>query len=516
MNKIYRYILGMAAMCVAAGCTSGFEGFNTQAYSPEKISPAMNFPQMIDCLASAEENPCQRNNTFWAVFGGYVTPSSSWSRNTNFWTYNIDEDWNKWTADWYYSTFYPPYFKLVQSEGRSGYYYQMAQLLRVYVMQMVASLQGPLPYTQVKDGDIYVGYDDETTAWHAMFDDLDAAILEINAAAVSGANPLSSVDRVYYGDNAKWLKFANTLKLRMAMRISSIEPGYAQQKAEEAVAMGVMTSASESAYDHCSGRYPNGYYQVSTWAQGAGEVRPNACITSYMNGYNDGRRDKYFTADKNGGYTGVRMGAVNQTPNDYVDFSMMIYSKDNTTPMPIMYAAEAAFLRAEGALKGWNMGGTAQQFYEDGIRLSFAEWGASGADAYIADATSTPGDHTDLADVSRSIVNKSKVTIAWADGDNDDKKLERIITQKWIALYPLSLEAWCDFRRTGYPYFYPTLNNLSNGECSDERGQRRLHFSQTEYLNNEANVKAAVQMLGAKRDGDGVDLWWALQSGSKY
>lgn len=512
MNKIGKYILGVAASCIAAGCTSGFEGFNTPSYSPMKMSSEMNFPQMIDCLGSPEENPCQRNNTFWAAFGGYVTPTNSWSKNTHFWTYNVDDSWNKWTVHYYYSdTFYPAYFKLVQSEGTSGYYYQMAQLLRVYVMHMVASLQGPLPYSQIKDGEIYVGYDDETTAWHAMFDDLDAAILEINAAAVSGANLLSSVDRVYYGDNSKWLKFANTLKLRMAMRISSIEPDYAREKAEEAVALGVMTATSDSAYDNCSGRYPNGYYQVSTWD----EVRANACITSYMNGYSDARRAKYFTEDANGSYTGVRMGISGQNPSDYSSFSQLIYSQKQSAAMPIMYAAEAAFLRAEGALKGWNMGGTAQEFYEEGIRLSFSEWEASGADSYIADAVSTPANHTDFTS-SRSINNQSTITIAWSDSDSDDKKLERIITQKWIALYPLGLEAWSDFRRTGYPYFYPTVNNLSNGECSDDRGQRRLRFSEDEYLYNGPNVEAAIQMLGAKRDGDGVDLYWALQSGSKY
>lgn len=517
--KFYQYILGFATLC-AAGCTSGFESFNTPEHNPTTLPATASFPTMIDCMSSAEENPCQRNNTFWACFGGYVTAPNSWSRSQLYSTYNIDDSWNEWSVNYYFTTFYPAWFQVKRLTDGEGYYYQMAQLMRVYVMQMVASLQGPLPYSQIKDGDLYIAYDDETTAWHAMFDDLDVAIAEIQSAATSGDMPLSSVDRVYGGDNSKWLKFANTLKLRMAMRISNAEPEYAQQKAEEAVAAGVMTSTSDSAYDDVAGRYPNGYYQVSTgW--GSYEVKANACITSYMNGYNDPRRAAYFTEqahNADGGYMGVRSGIAGCIPSTFQNYSGTIFeaSDGQTKPMPIMYAAEAAFLRAEGALKGWNMGGTAKEFYEEGIRLSFEEWGVSGADDYMSDDTLQPGSYTDAGDSSNSITNRSKITIAWDSVSDDEKHLEQIITQKWLANYLNSLEAWSDFRRTGYPYIFPPKDNLSGGECSDERGQRRLRFTLNEYTNNTANVRAAVQMLGAKRDGDGVDLYWALQSGSKY
>lgn len=475
---------------------------------------------MIDCLASPEENPCQRNNTFWACFGGYVTAPNSWSRPQLFSTYNIDDSWNEWSVKWYFEHFYPAWFQVKRLTGGEGYYYQMAQLLRVYVMQMVASLQGPMPYSQVRDGDLYIAYDDETTAWHSMFDDLDAAITEIQSASASGAMPLAAVDRVYGGDNSKWLRFANTLKLRMAMRISNVEPEYARQKAEEAVVAGVMTSTSDSAYDNMTGRYPNGYYQCSTgW--GSYEVKANACITSYMNGYNDPRRAVYFTQqtyNDDGGYMGVRSGIAGCVPATFTRYSGTIYEAGDgkTKPMPVMYAAEAAFLRAEGALKGWNMGGTAEGFYEEGIRLSFEEWGVSGVEAYLSDAVNLPGDYKDVANDSNNVANRSRITIAWNSVSTDEKHLEQIITQKWLANYLNSLEAWSDFRRTGYPYIFPPKDNLSAGECSDERGQRRLRFTLNEYTNNSTNVKAAVQMLGDRRDGDGVDLYWALKSGSKY
>lgn len=527
MNTLSKYILGIALLCTAAGCTSGYEKFNTNPYQPPTLPVETFFPAMFDCLASPEENPCQRNNAFWAAFGGYVTPIGNWGSipdGTDFSTLSASDDVNKWTVNWYFNHFYTSWFEVVRLSGGKGYYYQMAQLLRVYTMQMVASLQGPLAYTQIAAGKFYVPYDDEQTVWHAMFEDLDAAILEIQSAAITGSSPLASVDRIYNGDNTKWLRFANTLKLRMAMRISSIDPDFAKQKAEEAVAGGVMTSTGDSAYDNLNGRYPNGFYQINAgWD--AYEARANANIVSYMNGYGDPRREMYFSkqslsdADGTPDFIGLRMGVARSAVSDAKHYSGPIYESDakgQTRPMPIMLACEAAFLRAEGALKKWNMDGTAREFYESGIRLSFAEWGAAGVDAYLADNASVPGNISDPRDPSNNLNNKSTITIAWDESATDEVKLERIITQKWIAGYPNGLEGWSDFRRTGFPYFFPPKRNLSSWSCTNERGQRRLRFSIDEYNNNKENVTAAVQMLSNNIDGDNTDLWWALKSGSKY
>lgn len=499
MNKI-KYIIGIVVLAVAVGCTGAFEDYNKNPYEPSTLPVNSFYPGMIDVLASPEENPCQRNNTFWACFGGYVTATNSWSRNNLFSTYNVDDSWNKWTVNWVYEKIYSNWFQIKEITGGSGYYYQMAQLFRIHAMVMIASLQGPMPYTEVSDASIYVPYNDEETVWHAMFDDLDAAIREISLVEES---LLADVDRVYYGDNSKWVKFANTLKLRMAMRISNADPVYAQQKAEEAVAAGVMTSVNDSAYDHLDGRYKNGYFTVASW----GEVRANATIVAYLRGYNDPRLSKYCS----GTLSGARSGVAGTTTGAW-SFHMQLRYGEND-PMPIMYAAEAAFLRAEGALKGWNMGGNAKDFYEEGIRLSFDEWQTTGVETYLADRTSTPATHTDGL---YTIANRSTATIAWNDSDSDDKKLEKIITQKWIANYPLGLEGWSDFRRTGYPYIFPPYNNLSGGVCSNERGQRRLRFSEDEYNLNSANTQAAVKMLSNGIDSDGTDLWWALKEGSKY
>ena len=176
------------------------------------------------------------------------------------------------------------------------------------------------------------------------------------------------------------------------------------------------------------------------------------------------------------------------------------------------------FLRAEGALKGWNMGGDAKTFYEKGVRLSFEEFGVSGADDYLADATSIPGNYVDnliAGHTGNNYTNQSSITIKWEDGADDAKKLERVLTQKWIACYPDPMNGWADFRRTGYPRIFPATESM-NADCNTGRGQRRLRFTRSEYNNNKANVEAAVSMLSNGKDSNGTDLWWAMKENGTY
>ena len=210
------------------------------------------------------------------------------------------------------------------------------------------------------------------------------------------------------------------------MRISGIAPEYARTKAEEAVASGVLSGIDDSAYDTTnSGQTNNGYKIVDGW----GELKANACLVSYMNGYADPRRAAYFTeADESlgGGYIGVRSG-TNEPPvpadyNGYSSFRIARVAnkglKDaGANPMPIMYASEAWFLRAEGALRGWDMGGTAGELYEEGIRKSFEEFDVDGAEEYMADSEKRPGNHTDPKSSMDSYTNQSTITIAWNDVD---------------------------------------------------------------------------------------------------
>jgi hypothetical protein len=177
-----------------------------------------------------------------------------------------------------------------------------------------------------------------------------------------------------------------------------------------------------------------------------------------------------------------------------------------------MNAAEVSFLRAEAvAIFGFSMGGSAEDFYNNGIRLSFEQWGVSGADAYIADSTSMPANYEDPSGYNPYSGSLSTITIKWDESASKEQKQERIITQKWIANWLLGNESWADLRRTGYPVLMPVVYNGSSSIISNDQTPGRMPYPQEEYTNNAANVQAAVQNYLKGPDNLATKLWWACK-----
>jgi hypothetical protein len=153
------------------------------------------------------------------------------------------------------------------------------------------------------------------------------------------------------------------------------------------------------------------------------------------------------------------------------------------------------------------MGGTAKDLYEQGIAVSFDENGVSD-DTYATDGTSTPIAFTDNADGSSYNASApSDITIAWIETESFERNLERIITQKWIAMYPDGPEGWAEFRRTGYPKLFPVVNNNSNGTIDTDEQVRRIPYPDSEYDTNSAGVQTGITLLGGQDNG-GTKLWW--------
>ena len=92
-----------------------------------------------------------------------------------------------------------------------------------------------------------------------------------------------------------------------------------------------------------------------------------------------------------------------------------------------------------------------------------------------------------------------------------NKESDRIITQKWIANFPLGVESWSELRRTGYPHLMPVIENKSGGSISSEHMIRRLWYPPTEYTENLSNINLAIGMLGGPDNG-GTRLWWDKKS----
>lgn len=512
-KKILNIVLAAAVTPFLCCCTDNFEEYNTNPYEPHSLNPPMLFATMITTGINVQQNDNQMIDQMVAgPFSGYLTMANSWG-GSNFNTFNQTESWNQIPFNTPFEKFYSNYFKLETATGGKGHYWAMAKLLRVNTMLRVTDCYGPIPYSQVANGKTAVAYDSQEDVYKHMFEDLDYVIQMLGEFVdeVGGLKPLEGYDPVYNGDYNKWMRFANSLKLRLAVRISNVSPELARTKAEEAVksTRGLIDTNDNNAYVGV-GAEPNPLWLVaSSW----GEIRINATIASYMKGYSDPRSAVYFTTSKLGGdspYMGMRSGLEGVKPATYSGYSMPNYEQKDD--MLMFCAAETAFLRAEGALRGWDMGGSARDFYEQGVKLSFDQRKVSGADEYLANAVAVPEPFIDPVNPAKcNYTPKTKITIAWNEGASTEEKLERIITQKWIANFPLGFEGWADYRRTGYPEVFPSVSNLSNGVIDTNRQLRRLPFPLSEKQGNSANVSAAVSMLGGPDTG-ATDLWRAKKN----
>ena len=201
--------------------------------------------------------------------------------------------------------------------------------------------------------------------------------------------------------------------------------------------------------------------------------------------------------------------------SDYTGYSSLNLTNGTpsfsiTTPVQIMTAAEVYFLRAEAALRNWaNAGGDAETLYNQGITTSMEQWGATPG-AYLTDNTSTPAGFADPKNAANNAPSPSAITIKWDNAATPEAKMERLITQKWIAMFPEGQEAWTEFRRTGYPKLFPVVNNFSGGVIKSDVQIRRLPFPQNEYNTNSAEVTKAISLLKGPDNG-ATRLWWDVQ-----
>ena len=507
---------------VLAGCTGKFEEYNTNPFGPtpeQMVGDGANVGALIknmqQVLVQGQQNLSQQiDQMIGSEYGGYISNLNTWNNAGNFYTYNPRINWIGYQFDEMMPQIYTNYFEISRLTEKSGLVYNWSQILRVFGSLLLNNAYGPIPYTQVKDDEMAVPYDTEADLFNAMFAELDEAIEGMTPIAASGEDTsiYAEYDMVYGADFTKWVKFANTLKLRMAIRISNADATLAQQKAEEAVAhpIGVMTAAGDAAWSTFNDGM-NPYYRAEIEWNG-GEFRLSANVQSYLGGYADPRLAKYAKSTTYGDFTGV-LGVRNGIYQSAISFAE--YQKFSTTAIAqndkllAMSAAEAWFLRAEGSLKGWNMNGTAQELYEQGVKTSMEERGASIGDYLSSEAV--PADYEDPYKPNNNIAAISAVTPKYNADAGTAENLERILVQKWIASFPNGWERWADFRRTGYPKMFPVVNNSNNDGVTDELGMRRIPYSTNEYNTNPTNVAAAVTMLGGPDTG-ATDLWWAKKN----
>lgn len=521
--KVYKYtsiIFFALASFFFTQCTDDYDAYNKTGVNDEEGERDAYFMRqhmtnMQNWIIPSNEHANQfTEQLLGGTYAGYFADINPGFNNRNFSTYAPESGWIEATFNNAMKNVMTSYNQVITMTN-DPMLLSVASITRVMAMSRITDIYGPIPYSKVGvDGSLNTPYDSQQQVYETMIKELNDAIATLTENKTS--NFSSKADRIYAGNTVNWIKLANSLKLRMAIRMSGVNPTLARSTAEEVMAHseGPILSNSENANLVLISGQTNPYsFGFNLWGDG-GDTHISADIVSYMNGYNDPRRASYFEKDCGFGkdtFVGFRSGVTippQTTGQMYTNMNPDIY---NGTSMRLMNAAEVAFLRAEGALRGWNMGGSAKDLYESGITLSFEQWGVSGATDYIANASNMPERYVDPLGNFSFEGSASTIKIVWSNSASFEKNLERIITQKWIAIYPNGIEAWSEFRRTGYPKLMPVVLNRSS-VVSTERMVRRLSYPQSEYTGNLSNVQQAVSSYLDGPDNMATDLWWAKRN----
>jgi hypothetical protein len=350
----------------------------------------------------------------------------------------------------------------------------IAGIMEVYTWSILVGTFGNVPYTKALDiNNLFPEYDDAKTIYANLLTRLDADIASLNPAEKGFE---ANQDLVYGGSVAQWLKFAHTLKLRMAMLIADSDTP-ASQAAVEAADANAFSSAADNAVFRYQSATPN---NNPIWADLVQSKRQDfiasASLIDKLNALSDPRLKQYFSPNDNGVYVGGVNGSTN-TYSSYARASSKVIAID--APALLLDYVETEFYRAEAKERGYAVAGTAAEHYNNAIRASIKYWGGTDAEAdtYLA---------------------RPDVAYATATGTWEQK----IGTQKWIALYNRGYETWTEIRRLDFPVLAPPTSPKSGYPT------RYTYPTNEQTLNNKHYTTASSAIGGDKVD---VKLFWDKQ-----
>lgn len=358
----------------------------------------------------------------------------------------------------------------------------IARIMKAYMFSIVTDKWGDVPYFDALKGSANPTpkYDRQQAIYADLLKELRESVAQFDGgAAVQG-------DLLFGGDAAKWKRFANSLRMRLAIRLTEADATTA--RTEYLAAYGDASGWIDDNSKNAAFPFLNNRNFRNPWAAKVDQrddLAPSNVFVDSLNSYSDPRRAKYFTA-VGGTYRGAPYG-WNQgdiqtwaSNNTYSRIGTAITAQD--APGYMITASEMQFIKAEAALRGWIAATDFVASYTKAIEQSFQQWGvytATNYAAYIADPKVVVTTGTDQATGRR-----------------------RIATQKWMSLYPNGQEAWSEWRRLNAPALSPARDAQSG-----RRIPLRAGYPATEPTLNGANYNAQVATM-AGGDTNDVPVWW--------
>lgn len=354
--------------------------------------------------------------------------------------------------------------------------------LRSWIFQNMTDLWGDIPYSQAlkaqaEDGTVTPAYDSQKEVYDGLFRDLQTAVGQMEP----GRPGFGPEDLLYQGNMQRWQKFANSLRLRLAIHLSEVDPQRAAAEAAAAVSGGVFTSLADEAKLVYAESAPNQNPYHIGFAERPGDYRVSATVIDTLLALQD-PRVAYFAdpAESDGAFRGLANGLPDQHDVLYGSVSLFgEWHRRANAPAVFLSYAETLLSQAEAAERGWIAGDPAQ-FYRQAITAAMQVYGIPQAeiDAYLA-----------------------QPRVVYKGGAAG---MEQIALQKWLALYDQGIEAWTEWRRTGLPRLTPAVANENAG-----RIPLRLPYPVSEAAVNEPNLNAAIERQGGATINN--RLWWDVR-----
>lgn len=455
-------------LAAASGCDDGLTDINRNPNAPDRATPEQLFPNAVEAAVSRAYGS-----------GLHMDLTALWAQHYAEFLYTSEDVYevSDGALSGHWGGFYAGPLQDLQEvidkgeeEGRP----QVAAVGRVmqsWTFQVVTDLWGDVGYSDALRGrEEGASSTPELDPQQQVYDGMLQTLAGAQATLAAGGSVLPNADLIYGGDAAQWQRFANSLRLRMAMRLSQVDPAKARAEFADALADGVFQGNGDNAvlhyFDDEVNVHPLYAYQRSRDDHGI-----SATMVDTLASLSDPRLAIYADVSGRGEYAGMPNGVLADPPIDSISRIGTRFTRADAEAVLMEYA-EVLFLQAEAVERGW-IAGDAAALYRQAIEASMQRLGVAQAeiDAYLA-----------------------QPEVAYAG-------LPSIGLQKWIALYGNGPEAYAEWRRTGYPVLVAGPDALNGGAIPV-----RLPYPESEARRNGENLDEAI----ARQGGDGLSdpVWW--------
>ncbi|QXV66258.1 SusD/RagB family nutrient-binding outer membrane lipoprotein [Mucilaginibacter sp. 21P] len=479
-------------------CKKDFLSLETNPNAPSSTTPQFTLAGALKVSADISNTSSQYNA--YATWAGQWAPSGNYVPSVQLQQYNFDNTfYQTWTPLYQNATNFNNLVKFGLADASFAKFQAIGMIMKVYDFQQLVDSYNNVPYTDAFQAPsvLFPKYDNGSDIYNDLASKLDDAIKLINSSS-SAVDPGSS-DIMFKGDMTKWKKFANTLKLRLAIRLSNLGGGAAKSTLATTASEGYIDDTFQATLNpgytnsDAFGGQESPFWRVYGFDQNGNPIggsndywRANAFEVNLLKSLNDPRLTKVYapvTADASGStYTGIVFGSSTASPNPNTSGIGTGLLKSPTMDAVVFSSAQSLFLQAEAVARGY-ISGNAASLYNRAITASF--------------------NNLNVANASTAAANYyAQQSVAYPAGGSLETQVNAIITQKYIAVtgYERS-EAFFEFKRTGYPTGVPRSVDL---KAAGTTIPNRVYYPASEYSNNANNVatQGTINIFSSK-------IFWA-------